>query len=46
LERFARCLAIILKALPQRAAQAKTVAQPRSRAALSALGRAFTHARD
>src|SRR6478672_11389589 len=46
LERFARCLAIILKSLSQRAAQAKAVAQPGSRAALPALGRAFTHARD
>src|SRR6478672_5119245 len=46
LERFARGLAIILKSLPQRAAQAKAIAQPRSCAALSALGRAFTPARD
>src|SRR6476661_7406796 len=46
LERFARCLAIILKSLPHRAAQAKAIAQPRSRAAMPALGRAFTHARD
>src|SRR6478672_89980 len=44
-ERFARCLAITLKSLPQRAAQAKAVAQPRSRAAMPALGWAFTHAR-
>src|SRR5205823_11875635 len=45
-ERFARCLAITLKSLPQRAAQAKSIAQPRSRAAMPALGRAFTHAPD
>src|SRR6266478_5349130 len=44
-ERFTGCLAITLKSLPQRAAQAKPIAQPRSRAALPALGRAFTHAR-
>src|SRR5438874_13606038 len=44
-ERFARCLAITLKSLPQRAAQATSIAQPRSRAAMPALGRAFTHAR-
>src|SRR6476620_7351840 len=46
LERFARCLAVIRKSLPQRAAQAKAIAQPRSCAALPALGRAFTHGRD
>ena len=45
-ERFAGCLAITLESLPQRAAQAKPIAQPRSRAAMPALGRAFTHARD
>src|SRR5439155_20418006 len=44
-ERFTGCLAITLESLPQRAAQAKAIAQPRSRAALPALGRAFTHAR-
>src|SRR5436190_4710143 len=46
LERFTRCFAIILKSLPQRAAQAKAIAQPRSRAALSARGRGFNHASD
>src|SRR6476661_3485366 len=46
LERFGRCLAILLKSLPQCAAQAKAIAQPRSRAAMAALGWAFTHARD
>src|SRR6476660_8857526 len=45
-ERFARCLAITLESLPQRAAQAKPIAQPRSRAALAALGRGFNHAPD
>ena len=46
LERFARCLAIILKSLPQRTAQAKAIAQPRSSAALSALGSNFSNAAD
>ncbi|KAG0506265.1 MAG: hypothetical protein Udaeo_03550 [Candidatus Udaeobacter sp.] len=46
LERFARCLTIILKSLPQRAAQAKAIAKPGRVATLWALGRAFTHARD
>src|SRR6185295_11656675 len=41
----ARCLAITLESLPQRAAQAKPIAQSRSRTALPALGRAFSHAR-
>src|SRR6266516_6581735 len=45
-ERFAGCLAITLKSLPQRAAQAKAIAQPRSCAAVPTLRRAFTHARD
>src|SRR5438552_15098133 len=44
-ERFAGCLAITLESLPQRTAQAKAIAQPRSRAALPALRRGFTHAR-
>src|SRR5258707_3856380 len=45
-ERFTGSLAITLESFPQRAAQAKAIAQPRSRAALSALGRGFTHTRD
>src|SRR6059058_5286379 len=45
-ERFTGCLAITLESLPQRAAQAKAIAQPRSRAALPALRRAFYRARD
>src|SRR2546429_8634797 len=45
-ERFTGCLAITLESLPQRAAQAKPIAHPCSRAALPALGRAFAHAPD
>src|SRR6266481_6826187 len=45
-ERFAGCLAITLESLPQRAAQAKAIAHPRSRAALAALGRGFNYAPD
>src|SRR5437899_862957 len=45
-ERFAGCLAITLESLPQRAAQAKAIAQPRSRATLAALRRGFDRARD
>src|SRR6266566_3966651 len=45
-ERFTGCLAITLESLPQRAAQAKPIAHPRSRAALAALRRGFDHAPD
>src|SRR5207249_3387156 len=45
-ERFTGCLAITLESLPQRAAQAKPIAHPRSRATLAALRRGFDCARD
>src|SRR6266566_8242860 len=45
-ERFTGCLAITLESLPQRAAQAKAIAQPRSVSALTAFSWGFDHARD